>query len=113
MRWNPLSQVYPNNADEPLQALLATLQALRRPTLLAYVERSEAVTRSLESGLVALSRSGRPRCRRLRLAAKTWLFALDEWAPKDDGATEESAADLGDTARARCGDVNTIARLLP
>jgi hypothetical protein len=75
-RFSCLPQVYPMNIDESLQPLLETLQVLGRPTLLAYVERSEAVTLALETGL----RSLRPhRCRRLRLCLKTSVYALDEW----------------------------------
>ena len=69
--------VYPMNVDESLRALLVTLQVLGRPTLLAYVERSEAVTQSLESGLHTLRQH---RCRRLHLGLKTSIYALDEWA---------------------------------
>uniref|UniRef100_A0A7S3BIV7 Uncharacterized protein n=1 Tax=Haptolina ericina TaxID=156174 RepID=A0A7S3BIV7_9EUKA len=69
--------VYPMNVDTSLQALLATLQALSRPTLLAYVERLEAVTHSLERGLRSLRQH---RCRRLRLSFQTTIYALDAWA---------------------------------
>jgi hypothetical protein len=72
-----LLQVYPMNVDTSLQALLATLQALSRPTLLAYVERLEAVTHSLERGLRSLRQH---RCRRLRLSFQTTIYALDAWA---------------------------------
>ena len=96
-------QVYPNNAEESLGALLATLQALRRPSLLAYVERSTAVTEMLEAGLRNLS--PRPHCRRLRLAAKTHLYALEHWVLPGE------VSGAGATPATRCTEV-TDARFL-
>ena len=72
------------NVDESLQVLLVTLQVLGRPTLLAYVERSAAVTHALESGLRSLRRH---RCRQLRVGSKTSIYALDAWGGITDPTT--------------------------
>lgn len=86
------------NVDESLEALLVTLQVLGRPTLLAYVERAEAVTQSLESGLRSL---GQHRCRRLRLGASTSIYALDAWA---------RGKPLKDSPAQSCRDVASLSR---
>lgn len=95
------TQVYPMNVDESLQVLLVTLQVLGRPTLLAYVERSEAVTHALESGLRSLRRH---RCRQLRLGSKTSIYALDAWAR--DHRSDNSS--LGHGPSLGCSEVQSL-----
>eukprot|EP00966_Prymnesium_polylepis_P190561 4416522-Prymnesium_polylepis.1 len=82
--------VYPNNVAS-ITSLLAALQGLRRPTILAYVERSEVVSTRLEHGLLSLSH---PCCRKLRVAPKTVVYALDRWAGCED--TGSRCSDVGE-----------------
>ena len=100
------TQVYPMNVDESLQVLLVTLQVLGRPTLLAYVERSEAVTHALESGLRSLRRH---RCRQLRLGSKTIIYALDAWAR--DHRSDDSS--LGHGPYLGCSEVQSLSSWFP
>ena len=94
------------NVDESLQVLLVTLQVLGRPTLLAYVERSAAVTHALESGLRSLRRH---RCRQLRLGSKTSIYALDAWAR--DHRSDDSS--LGHSPSLGCNEVESLSSWSP
>ncbi|KAL1523626.1 hypothetical protein AB1Y20_018562 [Prymnesium parvum] len=85
--------VYPHSSSEAMELLLATLQALRRPSVLAYVERCATVTEKFERALQALSI--RPRCRRLPLAANIYLYALDHWTTVEEPVYNSSIAFLG------------------
>ena len=102
--------VYPAS-EESLGLLLQTLQLIRRPLLLGYVERSAATTERLMAGLSSL---GHSRCRRMPLGAKTSLIALDGWsvASDDNDADNEEASRASSSREASaCVPVSNISVL--
>lgn len=98
--------IYPNNAHSDMLALTATIQSMRRPTLLAYVERAAEVTSQLELTLASLS--CRPRCQRTRLGAKTYLYLLDNWAPHHTCTHDKPSASVADGATPACRRVEKV-----
>uniref|UniRef100_A0A7S2BN47 Uncharacterized protein n=1 Tax=Haptolina brevifila TaxID=156173 RepID=A0A7S2BN47_9EUKA len=79
--------VYPTSHLEPL---LQTIRALRRPTLLGYVERSASTTEVLMSALA--TRMGHVRCRSMPLRGKARLIALDQWLTGDSRVESASVS---------------------